>query len=40
MFVIVNEGGKEICYVKGVLERMIDKCEFILENNKIKFFIY
>lgn len=40
MSVIVNEGGKETCYVKGAPERMIDKCEFILENNKIKPFTY
>lgn len=40
MSVIVNEGGKESCYVKGAPERVIDRCDFILENNKIKPFTY
>ena len=40
MSVIVSEGEKETCYVKGAPERIIDRCDFILENNKIKPFTY
>lgn len=40
MSVIVNESGKETCYVKGAPERIIDRCDYILENNKIKPFTY
>ncbi|HCW52996.1 MAG TPA: ATPase [Clostridium sp.] len=40
MSVIINENGKDTCYVKGAPERVIDKCDFILENNKIKPFTY
>ncbi|OVE70696.1 ATPase [Clostridium diolis] len=44
MSVIIKEGAKEganeTCYVKGAPERVIDRCEFILENNKIKPFTY
>jgi len=40
MSVIMNENGKETCYVKGAPERLIDKCNYILENNKIKPFTY
>lgn len=36
MSVIMNEHGKECCYVKGAPERIIDKCAYILENNKVK----
>ena len=36
MSVIVNEGGRECCYVKGAPERVIEKCSYILENNKVK----
>ncbi|MGN2369705.1 calcium-translocating P-type ATPase, PMCA-type [Clostridium cagae] len=36
MSVIVNENGKEVCYAKGAPERLIEKCSYILENNKIK----
>ncbi|MBE6050574.1 MAG: calcium-translocating P-type ATPase, SERCA-type [Clostridium sp.] len=36
MSVIMNEGGKETCYVKGAPERLIERCSYILENNKIK----
>ncbi|MBN1044536.1 MULTISPECIES: calcium-translocating P-type ATPase, PMCA-type [unclassified Clostridium] len=36
MSVIVNENGKEACYAKGAPERLIEKCSYILENNKIK----
>lgn len=40
MSVIMKEGGNEVCYVKGAPERVIEKCEYILENNKIKPFTY
>jgi Ca2+-transporting ATPase len=36
MSVIMEENGKETCYVKGAPERLIEKCSFILEDNKIK----
>jgi len=36
MSVIMNEGNKETCYVKGAPERVIERCDFILENNKVK----
>jgi Ca2+-transporting ATPase len=40
MSVVVSEGEKENCYVKGAPERVIEKCDYILENNKIKPFTY
>ena len=40
MSVIVRENGHDTCYVKGAPERVIDKCDFILEDNKIKPFTY
>ncbi len=40
MSVIVRENGQDTCYVKGAPERVIDKCDFILEDNKIKPFTY
>lgn len=40
MSVIVMDGEKETCYVKGAPERVIEKCDYILENNKIKPFTY
>ncbi|MGG7176556.1 calcium-translocating P-type ATPase, PMCA-type [Clostridium paraputrificum] len=36
MSVIVRENGRESCYVKGAPERVIEKCSYILENNKVK----
>ena len=36
MSVIVNENGKEICYIKGAPERVLERCNSILENGKIK----
>ena len=36
MSVIMNEGGRETCYVKGAPERLINKCSYIIEDNKVK----
>lgn len=36
MTVIVKEGGKETCYMKGAPERVIDRCTHILEDGKVK----
>ncbi|MCI6692695.1 MULTISPECIES: calcium-translocating P-type ATPase, SERCA-type [unclassified Clostridium] len=36
MSVIVREGGRETCYVKGAPERVIEKCTNILENGVVK----
>ncbi len=36
MSVIVREGSKEVCYMKGAPERVIEKCTHILENGTIK----
>lgn len=36
MSVIVKENGKEICYVKGAPERLINKCTHIYEDGTIK----
>jgi Ca2+-transporting ATPase len=36
MTVIMNDGEKDICYMKGAPERVIDRCNFILEYGKIK----
>lgn len=40
MSVIVKEDGNETCYVKGAPERVIERCDLILENNKLKPFTY
>ncbi|MDU1506623.1 MAG: calcium-translocating P-type ATPase, PMCA-type [Clostridium butyricum] len=40
MSVIVKEDGKDTCYVKGAPERVLDKCDYVLENNKLKPFTY
>lgn len=40
MSVIVKEAGKDTCYVKGAPERVIERCDYILENNKLKPFTY
>lgn len=40
MSVVTKEGDKETCYVKGAPERIIERCNFILENDKIKPFTY
>ncbi|MGL5380870.1 calcium-translocating P-type ATPase, PMCA-type [Clostridium sp.] len=36
MSVIVREGTKEACYMKGAPERVIEKCTHILENGTVK----
>ena len=36
MTVIMNESGKEILYMKGAPERVLEKCSAVLENGKIK----
>ncbi len=36
MSVIVREGSKEACYVKGAPERVIERCTQILENGVVK----
>lgn len=36
MSVIMKENGKETCYVKGAPEKLIERCSYILEDNKVK----
>lgn len=36
MSVVMNEGGKETAYVKGAPERIIDRCNFIIEDGRVK----
>ncbi|WP_300349966.1 calcium-translocating P-type ATPase, PMCA-type [Clostridium sp.] len=36
MSVIIKEGMKEVCYVKGAPERLINKCRYIQEDGKVK----
>ena len=36
MSVIVKESGKEVAYVKGAPERVVNKCTHILENGTVK----
>ena len=36
MSVIVKENDKETCYVKGAPERIIERCNYIMENNVVK----
>jgi len=36
MSVIVKEGNKEVCYMKGAPERVIERCTQILENGVVK----
>ena len=38
MTVIVDEGDKEVCYMKGAPERVLEKCTGILENGVVKQF--
>lgn len=36
MTVIMNENSKETCYMKGAPERVLEKCNSVLENGKVK----
>lgn len=36
MTVIMQLNGKETCYIKGAPERLLEKCDFVLENGKTK----
>ncbi|MBK1812898.1 calcium-translocating P-type ATPase, SERCA-type [Clostridium sp. YIM B02505] len=36
MSVIMKENGKEVCYVKGAPERLLEKCNYIYEDGKVK----
>ena len=36
MTVIMNVNGKEVCYMKGAPERVLERCNSVLENGKIK----
>lgn len=36
MSVIIKEDNKEYCYVKGAPERLINKCDYILENGVVQ----
>ncbi len=36
MSVIIREGDKEVCYVKGAPERVIEKCKYILLDGNIQ----
>lgn len=36
MTVIMNANGKETCYMKGAPERVLERCNAVLENGKIK----
>lgn len=36
MTVIMNVNGKESCYMKGAPERVLERCNAVLENGKIK----
>lgn len=36
MTVIMKSNGKEICYMKGAPERLLERCDFVLESGKVK----
>lgn len=36
MSVVMKEGGKETCYVKGAPERVINRCKYILDQGQVK----
>jgi Ca2+-transporting ATPase len=38
MSVVMREGSKETCYVKGAPERIINRCKYILEKGEVKLF--
>ncbi|MGM9974650.1 MAG: calcium-translocating P-type ATPase, PMCA-type [Clostridiaceae bacterium] len=35
MSVVIREGGKEVCYVKGAPEKLLERCTFIIENGQV-----
>jgi P-type Ca2+ transporter type 2C len=37
MSVVIQEGTKQVCYVKGAPERVIEKCKQVLINGEIKY---
>lgn len=38
MSVVVKEGNKEICYVKGAPERLIQRCNYVMLNGQLRLF--
>lgn len=38
MSVIMKEGNKETCYVKGAPERIVNRCKYILDRGEVKLF--
>jgi P-type Ca2+ transporter type 2C len=36
MSVVIREGGKDYCYVKGAPERLLDKCKYIFIDGEVK----
>lgn len=36
MSVVVKENGREICYTKGAPEKLLEKCNYIIEDGKVK----
>ena len=36
MSVIIQEGNKDVCYMKGAPERVLERCSGVLENGKVK----
>ncbi len=36
MSVIMKEGGRECCYVKGAPERLLQKCKYVLVNGEVR----
>jgi Ca2+-transporting ATPase len=38
MSVVTREGIKEVCYVKGAPERIINRCKYILDKGEVKLF--
>ncbi|MDW8799637.1 calcium-translocating P-type ATPase, PMCA-type [Clostridium sp. A1-XYC3] len=38
MSVIMKEGNRETCYVKGAPERIINRCKYILDRGEVKLF--
>lgn len=38
MSVVCSENGREMCYVKGAPERVMERCKFILVNGRVELF--